>query len=49
LEEGKPQLSVYTRKDNRCWEVIVDHRTGRIAKAEEIKAGDDLKRVRSRG
>jgi hypothetical protein len=42
LEEGKPQLSVYTAKGNRFWEVIVDHRTGRIAKAEEIKQGDDL-------
>jgi uncharacterized membrane protein YkoI len=42
LEEGKPQLSVYTAKDNRFWEVIVDHRTGRIAKAEEITQGDDL-------
>ena len=42
LEEGKPQLSVYTAKGNRFWEVIVDHRTGRIAKVEEIKQGDDL-------
>ena len=42
LEEGKPQLSVYTAKGNRFWEVIVDHRTGRITKAEEIKEGDDL-------
>ena len=42
LEEGKPQLSVYTVKGNRFWEVIVDHRTGRITKAEEIKEGDDL-------
>ena len=42
LEEGKPQLSVYTVKGNRFWEVIVDHRTGRITKAEEIKEGDNL-------
>jgi hypothetical protein len=47
LEEGNPQLSIYTTKDNRFWEVIVDHRTGRIAKAEEIRQGDDLTAAQS--
>jgi hypothetical protein len=48
IEEGKLQLSVYTAtKSGHFWEVVVDHRTGRIAKAEEIKAGDDLAAAKS--
>ena len=42
IEDGKLQLSVYTAKAGRFWEVIVNHQTGHIAKAEEIKEGDDL-------
>ena len=42
IEDGKPQLSVYTAKGNRYWEVVVDHRKGRIKEAKEIKDGDDL-------
>ncbi|SRR6266550_1611776 len=42
IEDGKLQLSVYTARSGHFWEVIVDHHTGRIAKAEEIKEGDDL-------
>jgi hypothetical protein len=42
LENGELQLSVYTARANRFWEVVVDHRTARIAKAEEIKEGEDL-------
>ena len=47
LEDGKPQLSVYTAKRSRYWEVLVDHRTGRVLKAEEIKEGDDLTAAKS--
>lgn len=47
LEDGKPQLSVYTSQDGRFWEVIIDHRTGRIAEAKEIKDGDDLAAAKS--
>ena len=43
IEDGKLQLSVYTKKDGKYFEVIVDHETGAVAKAEEIKDGEDLK------
>ena len=42
IEDGKLQLSVYTAKGGHFDEVIVNHRTGRLAKTEEIKEGDDL-------
>lgn len=42
LEDGKLQLSVYTEKAGKFYEVIVDHTTGKIAKTEEITSGDDL-------
>ena len=42
IENGKPQLSVYIVKDGSNYsEVIVDHASGEIAKAEPI-TGDDL-------
>ena len=42
VENGKLQLSVYTAKDGAFSEVIVDHKTGRVAKSEAITSGDDL-------
>ena len=42
VEDGKLQLSVYTAKDDSFSEVIVDHKTGKVAKAEPITGGDDL-------
>ena len=43
IENGKPQLSIYTVKDgSKYFEVIVDHTSGEIAKAEPIAGGDDL-------
>ena len=43
IENGKPQLSVYTVKDgSKYFEVIVDQTSGEIAKAEPITGGDDL-------
>jgi hypothetical protein len=42
IENGKPQLSVYIVKDGSKYsDVIVDHASGEIAKAEPI-TGDDL-------
>ena len=41
MEEGKLQLSVYTMKDGKFFEVIVDHATGKVVKAEAIAAGED--------
>jgi len=43
VEDGKLQLSVYTMKGDTFSEVIVDHKTGKVAKAETITKGDDLK------
>lgn len=42
VENGKLQLSVYTMKGDEFSEVIVDHTTGKIAKAEPITSGEDL-------
>jgi hypothetical protein len=42
MEEGKLQLSVYTMKGDQFSEVIVDHKTGKVAKTEPITKGDDL-------
>src|SRR5262249_61490438 len=43
VDDGKLQLSVYTMKGNQFSEVIVDHATGKVAKAEPITKDDDLK------
>src|SRR5713101_3100738 len=42
MEEGKLQLSVYTMKGDKFSEIIVDHNTGMVAKAEQIPSGEDL-------
>ena len=43
IENGKPQLSIYTVRDGaKYFEVIVDHTSGEIAKADPITGGDDL-------
>src|SRR6267154_6477806 len=41
MEEGKLQLSVYTLKEGKYFEVVVDHNTGKVVKAEPIAAGED--------
>jgi hypothetical protein len=42
VEGGKLQLSVYTAKEGKFFEVIVDHMSGNIAKVDPITEGDDL-------
>jgi hypothetical protein len=42
IEDGKLQLSVYTMKGDKYFEVIVDHKTGKVAKTEPITEGEDL-------
>ena len=42
VEGGKLQLSVYTAKEGKFFEVIVDHTTGNVAKVEPINEGEDL-------
>ena len=49
LSDGGLQLSVYTVKGDRFEEVIVDHKSGTISKAEPITEGDDLKNARAQG
>jgi hypothetical protein len=44
IEDGALQLSVYTMKgSNDFEEVIVDHKSGAVKKAEKITDADDLK------
>jgi len=43
LEKGKLQLSVYTLKGDKYSELVVDHKTGKVAKTEAITEGDDYK------
>jgi hypothetical protein len=45
--DGVLQLSIYTTKDNKFFEVIVDHKTGKISKIDPITEGDDLKVAKS--
>lgn len=42
IEDGKLQLSVYTAKSDKFSEVVVDHKTGKVAKTEAITSGEDL-------
>ena len=42
MDEGKLQLSVYTAKGDAFSEVIVDHHTGKVSKAEAITSGENL-------
>src|SRR6266566_7095136 len=42
VENGKLQLSVYTAKEGKFFEVIVDHTTGNVGKVEPINEGEDL-------
>src|SRR6266545_2002096 len=46
VEDGKLQLSVYTMKGDKFSEVIVDHKAGKVAKAEPITGGDDLTKAK---
>src|SRR5258707_11746820 len=42
VDEGKLQLSVYTAKDGKFSEVLVDYTNGKVMKVEPITEGDDL-------
>jgi uncharacterized protein YdgA (DUF945 family) len=42
VEKGKLQLSVYTVKDGKFFEVLVDYTNGQVTKVEPITEGDDL-------
>ena len=47
VEEGTLQLSVYTMKGDKFSEVIIDHKTGKVAKAEPITKTDDLQAAKA--
>ena len=47
LEDGKLQLSIYTAKEGKYFEVIVDYTAGKVAKSEPITEGDDLTHAKS--
>jgi uncharacterized membrane protein YkoI len=47
VEDGKLQLSVYTSKDGKFSEVVVDYATGKVAKSQAITEGDDLADAKS--
>lgn len=42
VDEGHLQLSVYTAKDGKFSEVLVDQSTGKVARSEAITTGNDL-------
>ncbi len=42
VDKGKLQLSVYTAKDGKFSEVLVDYTDGKVTKTEPITEGDDL-------
>ena len=47
MHEGKLQLSVYTAKADKFYEVIVDHKSAKVAKTEPITGGEDLTAAKS--
>ena len=47
MDEGKLQLSIYTAKEGKFYEVIVDHMTGTVTKVEPITEGEDLAHAKS--
>ena len=47
VDNGTFQLSVYTTKGGKFAEVIVNHQSGKIAKATPITGGDDLTAARA--
>ena len=47
MEDGKLQLSVYTLKEGKYFEVIVDHNSGKVVKAEPITEDEDYTAARS--
>ena len=47
VEDGKLALSVYTERGGAFSEVLVDPKTGKVAKVEKIEGGDDLTAART--
>ncbi|MBI3447733.1 MAG: PepSY domain-containing protein [Acidobacteria bacterium] len=49
MDEGKLQLSVYTMKAEKFFEVVVDHVSGKVVKVEAITSGEDLAAAKAQG
>lgn len=49
MEDGKLQISIYTMKNGKFSEVIVDPQTGKVAKVEPITGGGDLTAAKAQG
>ena len=47
VDEGALQLSVYTSKDDKFFEMLVDDATGSITESEPITEGNDLADAKS--
>ena len=47
MDEAKLQLSVYTAKGDKFSEVVVDHKSGKVAKTDPITGGEDLTAAKS--
>jgi hypothetical protein len=47
IDNGRLQLSIYTAKDGKFFEVLVDYTTGATAKVEAITEDDDLAAART--
>jgi hypothetical protein len=47
IEDGALQLSVYTAQDRKFTEVIVDHKSAAINKAEPITEGEDFESAKA--
>jgi len=47
IEDGALQLSVYTARDRKFTEVIVDHKSAAIKKAKPITEGEDFKAAKA--
>jgi hypothetical protein len=42
VDDGKLELSVYTAKEGKFFEVLVNYETGKVLKTEPITEGDDF-------
>ena len=47
IDDGKLQLSVYTEKNGKFSEVVVDPQSGKVVKSEPITEGEDLEAAKA--
>ncbi len=49
MEAGKLQLSVYTEKEGKFSEVLLNPKSGKVVKVEAIESGEDLTAAKAQG